>query len=135
MTMGILPEPTSNKLYGRSNTNARNPVKEILLNLNLPDHMSVLMEPEMEMEIPYSSRVKFITTCSYLIDKDKDMIKAQMKQSKGDNPIAFKIKKVDELRALPSYVLGVTRVQVPEDDLNDLKWIREEDGEVETLDP
>ncbi|GJT92509.1 hypothetical protein Tco_1081354 [Tanacetum coccineum] len=30
---------------------------------------------------------------------------------------------------------GETRVQVLEDDLNDLKWTREEDGEVETLDP
>ncbi|GJR74601.1 hypothetical protein Tco_0086966, partial [Tanacetum coccineum] len=36
--MEILPEPTSNKLCGRSNTYAGNPVKEILLNLNLPDH-------------------------------------------------------------------------------------------------
>ncbi|GJS32752.1 hypothetical protein Tco_0531134 [Tanacetum coccineum] len=44
----------------RSDTYAGNPVKEILLNLNLPDHRSVLMEPEghvkMEMEIPRSSR-------------------------------------------------------------------------------
>ncbi|GKC64436.1 hypothetical protein Tco_1097034, partial [Tanacetum coccineum] len=31
-------EPTSNKLYGRSDAYAGNPVKEILLNLNLPDH-------------------------------------------------------------------------------------------------
>ncbi|GJT24465.1 hypothetical protein Tco_0894402 [Tanacetum coccineum] len=42
--------------------------------------------------------------------------------------------KVDELRASPRHVLGATRVQVPEDDLNDLKWTREEDGGVETLD-
>ncbi|GJR75049.1 hypothetical protein Tco_0087414 [Tanacetum coccineum] len=44
-------------------TYARNPVNEILLNLNLPDHRSVLMEPEvhvkMEMEIHRSSKVKF----------------------------------------------------------------------------
>ncbi|GJT06586.1 hypothetical protein Tco_0841048 [Tanacetum coccineum] len=42
---------------------------------------SVLTEPEvhvkMEMEIP-SSRVKFIIACSYLIDKYKDMMKAQV---------------------------------------------------------
>ncbi|GJY52262.1 hypothetical protein Tco_0443109 [Tanacetum coccineum] len=43
--------------------------------------------------------------------------------------------KVDELRALPGHVLGATRVQVLEDDLNDLKWTRKEDGAVETLDP
>ncbi|GKB60523.1 hypothetical protein Tco_0916709 [Tanacetum coccineum] len=38
--------------------------------------------------------------------------------------------KADELRALPGYVLGAPQVQVPEDDLNDLKWTREEDKEV-----
>ncbi|GKC60791.1 hypothetical protein Tco_1088389, partial [Tanacetum coccineum] len=36
--MEILLEPTSNKLYGRSDTYAGNPVKGILLNLNLPYH-------------------------------------------------------------------------------------------------
>ncbi|GJY96116.1 hypothetical protein Tco_0512477 [Tanacetum coccineum] len=45
-----------------SNAYAGNPVKEILLNLNLPDHRSVLTEPEvhvkMEMEITRSSIVK-----------------------------------------------------------------------------
>ncbi|GJV96671.1 putative reverse transcriptase domain-containing protein [Tanacetum coccineum] len=45
----------------RSDAYAGNPVKEILLNLNLPDHRSVLMEPKvyvkMEMEIPRSSRI------------------------------------------------------------------------------
>ncbi|GJS05621.1 hypothetical protein Tco_0322129 [Tanacetum coccineum] len=35
----ILPEPTSNKLYN-SIMQAGNPVKEILLKLNLPDHRS-----------------------------------------------------------------------------------------------
>ncbi|GJV08614.1 hypothetical protein Tco_1346270 [Tanacetum coccineum] len=39
MTMEILLEPTSNKLLvERFNTSAGNPVKEILLKLNLPDH-------------------------------------------------------------------------------------------------
>ncbi|GJW17689.1 hypothetical protein Tco_0025125, partial [Tanacetum coccineum] len=82
MMMEILPEPTLNKLCGRSNAYAENPVKEILLNLNLPDHRSVLTESEvhvkMEMEIPHSSRVKFITACSYSIDTYKDMMKAQV---------------------------------------------------------
>ncbi|GJW21830.1 hypothetical protein Tco_0032452 [Tanacetum coccineum] len=82
MTMEILPEPTSNKLCGRSDAYAGNPVKEILLNLNLPDHRSVLTEPEvhvkMEMEIPRSSKIKFITAYSYSIDKYKDMMKAQV---------------------------------------------------------
>ncbi|GKE62742.1 hypothetical protein Tco_1513109, partial [Tanacetum coccineum] len=41
----------------------------------------------------------------------------------------------DELRALPRNVLGATRVEIQEDNLYDLKWTREEDGEVETLDP
>ncbi|GJW00731.1 hypothetical protein Tco_1555982 [Tanacetum coccineum] len=43
---------------------------------------SVLTEPKvqvkMETEIPRSSRVKFITICSYSIDKHKDMMKAQI---------------------------------------------------------
>ncbi|GKF27960.1 hypothetical protein Tco_0094302, partial [Tanacetum coccineum] len=38
MTMEILPKPTSNKLCGRSDTYAGNRVKDILFNLNLPDH-------------------------------------------------------------------------------------------------
>nr|GEV49927.1 hypothetical protein [Tanacetum cinerariifolium] len=59
-----------------------NPIKEILLNLNLPDHRSVLMEPKvhvkMEMEIPRSIKVKFITSCSYSVNEYDDMIKARM---------------------------------------------------------
>ncbi|GKC37957.1 hypothetical protein Tco_1050341 [Tanacetum coccineum] len=78
------PENSPEKFSGsrRSNAYAGNPVKEIDLNLNLPDHRSILTEPEvhvkMEMEIPRSSRVKFITACSYSIDKYKDMMKAQV---------------------------------------------------------
>ncbi|GJV01876.1 hypothetical protein Tco_1335445 [Tanacetum coccineum] len=66
----------------RFDADAGNPVKEILLNLNLPDHKSVLTDPEvhvkMEMEIPRSSKVKFITACLYSFDKYKDMMKAQI---------------------------------------------------------
>ncbi|GJU30984.1 hypothetical protein Tco_1174573 [Tanacetum coccineum] len=49
--------------YGDSDgyTYTGNPVKEILLKMNLPDHRSVLTDPEvhvkMEMEIPRSSGV------------------------------------------------------------------------------
>ncbi|GJT02595.1 hypothetical protein Tco_0823764 [Tanacetum coccineum] len=43
--------------------------------------------------------------------------------------------KIDELRALSGYVLGAARVQVPKDNLYDMRWTREEDGEIETLDP
>nr|GEW21838.1 hypothetical protein [Tanacetum cinerariifolium] len=69
VTMEILPEPTSNKLRNRrSDTNARNPIKEILLNLNLPAHKSVLMDPKVNptkpgrMTKPYSS-TSFIVNC------------------------------------------------------------------------
>ncbi|GKC50777.1 hypothetical protein Tco_1073522, partial [Tanacetum coccineum] len=55
MKMEILLEPTSNKLL------TGNPVKEIRLKMNLPDHRSVLTDQEdqakMEMESPRSSRV------------------------------------------------------------------------------
>ncbi|GJV23762.1 hypothetical protein Tco_1376457 [Tanacetum coccineum] len=58
MKMEILLEPTSNKLMvehaefdesnthvsERFNTSPGNPVKEILLKLNLPDHMSILTD-------------------------------------------------------------------------------------------
>ncbi|GJR88226.1 hypothetical protein Tco_0212237 [Tanacetum coccineum] len=69
----ILLEPTSNKLMvehakfdesdtyvlERFDTSAGNPVKEILLKLNLPDHRSILMDSKeyvkMVMEVPDSS--------------------------------------------------------------------------------
>ncbi|GJZ78427.1 hypothetical protein Tco_0643264 [Tanacetum coccineum] len=70
----------------RSDTCTGNPVNEILLKLNLPDHKSVLMDSEvqvkMEMEIPRSSRVNFITACSYSTDTSKDIMKAQVYVSK-----------------------------------------------------
>ncbi|GKB96265.1 hypothetical protein Tco_0982402 [Tanacetum coccineum] len=49
MTMEILLEPTSNKLCD-SILQVGNPVKEILLNLNLPDHRSILTNLKMDME-------------------------------------------------------------------------------------
>nr|GFA12540.1 hypothetical protein [Tanacetum cinerariifolium] len=61
-------------------------IEDILLNLNLPDHMSVLIDlkvqVKMEMEIPHSNGVNFITTCSYSFDKSKDIMKAQVYVSK-----------------------------------------------------
>ncbi|GJZ68735.1 hypothetical protein Tco_0632285 [Tanacetum coccineum] len=45
----------------RVNTASWNPVKEILLKLNLPDHRSILMDSKihikMEMEVPGSSKL------------------------------------------------------------------------------
>ncbi|GJT93833.1 hypothetical protein Tco_1082678 [Tanacetum coccineum] len=75
----------------RSNTSAGNPVKEILLQLNLPDHGSVLTDLKVhiniEMEIPSSSIVKFITTCSFFISK---LIK--LKNFKKDVSMSFQDK-------------------------------------------
>ncbi|GJR25731.1 hypothetical protein Tco_1101963 [Tanacetum coccineum] len=42
------------------------------------DTKGVKVHVRMEMEIPRSSRVKFITACSYSIEKYKDMLKAQV---------------------------------------------------------
>ncbi|GJV60798.1 hypothetical protein Tco_1466898 [Tanacetum coccineum] len=67
--MEILLEPTSNKLM---------------------DHL------KMEMEIPCSSIIKFITACSYLNDTFEDIMKAQVSIFKASvtlNIQAFKIKK------------------------------------------
>ncbi|GJX61495.1 hypothetical protein Tco_0294395 [Tanacetum coccineum] len=73
LKMEILLEPTSNKLMvehaefdesdtyvlERFYTTAGNPVKEILLKLNLPDHRSILTDSKeylkMVMEVPDSS--------------------------------------------------------------------------------
>ncbi|GKB05822.1 hypothetical protein Tco_0834017 [Tanacetum coccineum] len=66
---------------------------EILLNLNLPDHKSVLTEPEvhvkMEMDTPHSSRVKFITAFSYSVNKYKDMMKAQVRRRSDKKEYVF----------------------------------------------
>ncbi|GJY83664.1 ribonuclease H-like domain-containing protein [Tanacetum coccineum] len=52
---------------------AGNPVKEILLKLNLPDHRKLK-----DGGVPDSSCLtRFITTCSYPTDKHKDIMKAQ----------------------------------------------------------
>ncbi|GJR84636.1 hypothetical protein Tco_0155421 [Tanacetum coccineum] len=62
MMMEILPKLTSNKLYGRFNTAAGNPVKETLLKLSLPSHKSILTDSKnyvkMDVEVPGSSRLK-----------------------------------------------------------------------------
>ncbi|GJY69550.1 hypothetical protein Tco_0472532 [Tanacetum coccineum] len=67
--MEILLEPPSNKLMvERFNTIAGNPVKEILLKLNLPDHKSILTDLKVtqtknrRMTKPYSSP-RFIANC------------------------------------------------------------------------
>ncbi|GJZ76667.1 hypothetical protein Tco_0641339 [Tanacetum coccineum] len=50
--MEILLEPTSNKLMvERFDTSVGNPVKEILLKLNLPDHRSILTDSKMEVKV------------------------------------------------------------------------------------
>ncbi|GJV79061.1 hypothetical protein Tco_1514931 [Tanacetum coccineum] len=89
MKMEILLEPTSNKLMvehaeydesntyvlERFNTSAGNPVKKILLKLNLSDHRLC----KMVVEVPDSSWLtRSITTCSYPTDKHKVIMKAQM---------------------------------------------------------
>ncbi|GJV84183.1 hypothetical protein Tco_1524081 [Tanacetum coccineum] len=89
MKMEILLEPTSNKLMvehaeydesntyvlERFNTTAGNPVKKILLKLNLSDHRLC----KMVVEVPDSSWLtRSITTCSYPTDKHKVIMKAQI---------------------------------------------------------
>ncbi|GJT74204.1 hypothetical protein Tco_1040929 [Tanacetum coccineum] len=70
-------------------------LRRFFLRLNLPDHMSVLTRSgvKMEMEIPCSSRVNFITACSYSADTSNDLMKAQMSPAQnGKRP------KVDDQR-------------------------------------
>ncbi|GJU14796.1 hypothetical protein Tco_1142762 [Tanacetum coccineum] len=67
----------------RFNTTAGNPVKKILLKLNLSDHRSILTDSKeylkMVMEVPdFSCLTRFIATCSCPTDKYKDIMKAQI---------------------------------------------------------
>ncbi|GJY05140.1 hypothetical protein Tco_0371080 [Tanacetum coccineum] len=73
---------------------AGNPVKEILLKLNLPDHRSILTDSKeyikMDVEVPGSSSlIRFIATCSYSTDIYKDIMKAQLKNIKKDGYTRF----------------------------------------------
>nr|GEW60662.1 retrovirus-related Pol polyprotein from transposon TNT 1-94 [Tanacetum cinerariifolium] len=79
---------TANKnpqeIFNKTSTKetAGNPVKEIILKLNLPDHRSIFTDLKKyikkEVEVPGSSRLtRFIDTCSYSIDIYKDIKKAQ----------------------------------------------------------
>ncbi|GJV53596.1 hypothetical protein Tco_1449337 [Tanacetum coccineum] len=63
----------------RFNTIAGNPVKDILLKLNLPNHR--ILKDGGEGTKFWLSQI-FITTCSYPIDKYKDIMKAQVHVSR-----------------------------------------------------
>ncbi|GJU89542.1 hypothetical protein Tco_1301965 [Tanacetum coccineum] len=69
----------------RFNTTAGNPVKKILLKLNLPDHRLTLTDSKeyikMDMEDPGSNRLsRFIATCSYSTDIYEDIMIAQVEK-------------------------------------------------------
>nr|GEX29387.1 hypothetical protein [Tanacetum cinerariifolium] len=68
--MEILLEPTSNKLI-TSLTYAGNPVKKILLKLNLSDHRKLKDGGEGTW---FQLSHRFVTTCSYPTIKYKDII-------------------------------------------------------------
>ncbi|GJV47885.1 hypothetical protein Tco_1438097 [Tanacetum coccineum] len=54
----------------RLDTSAGNPVKEILLKLNLPDHRSILTDSKMEVKITFSLTSEDKGTSSFLQSKD-----------------------------------------------------------------
>ncbi|GJV16236.1 hypothetical protein Tco_1361559 [Tanacetum coccineum] len=71
MKMEILLEPTSNKLMTfRLREQASRSSQDLEVQV------------KMEMEIPRSSGVNFITACSYSTDTSKDLMKAQVYVSK-----------------------------------------------------
>ncbi|GJS33477.1 hypothetical protein Tco_0531859 [Tanacetum coccineum] len=91
--MEILLEPTSNKLmvgdfdvHTLEDPTLRLEIlsRRFFLRLNLPDHRSVFTGSgvNMDMEIPHSSGVYFITACSYSTDTSNDLVKAQVYVSK-----------------------------------------------------
>nr|GEX37226.1 hypothetical protein [Tanacetum cinerariifolium] len=78
--MELLLEKTQQE---RFITTTGNPVKEILLKLNLPDHRLILADSKeyikIDVEVPGSNRlIRFIATCSYSTDMYKDIMKAQV---------------------------------------------------------
>nr|GEZ21937.1 hypothetical protein [Tanacetum cinerariifolium] len=79
--------PLDNVVVLRYEKRTENPVKEILLKLNLPDHRSILTDSKknikIDMEVPGSSKLtRFIATCSYSTDVYKDIMKAQVHVSR-----------------------------------------------------
>ncbi|GJY87622.1 hypothetical protein Tco_0502250 [Tanacetum coccineum] len=77
MTMEILPEPTSNKLCGRSDAYAGNPVKEIPPNLNLPDHRDDVLVDDLKEAQDHSllcKKEQAQDQAHYILIQDKDEI-------------------------------------------------------------
>ncbi|GKB11566.1 hypothetical protein Tco_0845489 [Tanacetum coccineum] len=70
--MEILPKSSSNNSAVGSYDLRWKPCQGDSSKLNLPDHMSVLTEPEVQTTVlqPHSSRVRFITTSSCSNYKD-----------------------------------------------------------------
>ncbi|GJU38688.1 FAR1 DNA binding domain, zinc finger, SWIM-type, MULE transposase domain containing protein [Tanacetum coccineum] len=71
--MEILLEPTSNKLMvERFDTSAGNPVKEILLKLNLSDHKSILTDSKIEVKLVLSLENKGKRLEVFIEEKGKE---------------------------------------------------------------
>nr|GEW54857.1 hypothetical protein [Tanacetum cinerariifolium] len=86
-TFSLRYDESNTFVLERFNTTARNPVNEIILKLNLPDHRLILMDSKeyikKDVEVAGSSRLtRFIATCSYLTDIYKDIKKAQVHVSR-----------------------------------------------------
>nr|GEV82079.1 hypothetical protein [Tanacetum cinerariifolium] len=64
---------------GRSDTYTGNPVKEILLKI---ESTALLVQVKMEMKIPHSSGVYFITACPYSTNTSTVLMKIQVYASK-----------------------------------------------------
>ncbi|GJY06669.1 hypothetical protein Tco_0373723 [Tanacetum coccineum] len=96
MKMEILLEPTSNKLMvERVNTTAGNPVKKILLKLNLSDHRSILTDLKENLKLPTKGKVRLgepassAGILSSLQNLDKELSFANqflMEKSQEDKP-------------------------------------------------
>nr|GEY16416.1 hypothetical protein [Tanacetum cinerariifolium] len=54
----LIIETSESRQHERFYTSARNPVKEIFLKMNLPDHKSTLTNSKMEVKVPVSSCLK-----------------------------------------------------------------------------
>ncbi|GJX55331.1 hypothetical protein Tco_0285228 [Tanacetum coccineum] len=89
---------------GRFYILAGNPIKEILLKLNLPDHRKLK-----DGGVPDSSCLtRFIATCSYPTDKHKDIMKAQNFQRSFCHSDTERLSRSDEVLKLKNFKKDAT---------------------------
>ncbi|GJZ70618.1 hypothetical protein Tco_0634469 [Tanacetum coccineum] len=138
-------------LIERFNTSAGNPIKDILLKLNLHDHRSILTDSKIHFKVGYewggipgsAETQRFIATCSNSTDKSKDIMKGQVHVSLNSATLIPPIQKKDDEDEWLSLIFKQIHINLPfleamihmskeakVDTVNhDGKWTKEEEEE------